>query len=79
MLPEPRDLTSWWDSVERAVRSCGTNVFLPMLNARGIANLGPVLLGDVAWRIVMADTPANWSDLKQIVNSRWGLTQWELR
>ena len=78
-LPELQDLTPVWDRWERALQGINANVRLANINSRGIENLGPILLGDAAWRAVAQETMLDWLDFKSVVTNRFGLTTSEMR
>ena len=78
-LPEPMDLSSWWDKVERVLLSINKRVRLEDLNVHGCAHLAPLLLGDVAWKVIKDCRITDWEDFHIEVDRRFGLLASDLQ
>ena len=74
-----QDLTPVWDRWERTLLGINSQIRLVNINARGLENLGPILLGDAAWHAVAGEPMRDWDDFRTVVTNRFGLSGSEMR
>ena len=77
-IPEAKDLTSFWASVERALDGLNENVDLQLINRRGCENIGPIILGKTAFNAIKAESFRDWWSFKAVVELHFGLSQEQL-
>ena len=72
-LPQPTDLTLFWQNAESVVEGLDLNVPLEQLGSAAIAKLAPVIIGQAGWAI-LTPTPNSWKEVKEAATARFGLT-----
>ena len=77
-LPEPQDLSAWWDRVERVLDSVNPAVQLADIDQQGCTNLGPIILGDVAWKVIRSTHIRDWPAFRRAVERRFGISSADL-
>ena len=73
-LPSRQDLRFWWKRVEAALVGMGLDCTPHRLGDGHIQEVAPIILGDPAWSVLSGRRFGDWSDFKEMVNGRFGLT-----
>ena len=74
-LPSRQDLRFWWKKVEAALVGMGPDCAPHRLGDGHIQEVAPIILGDPAWSVLSGRRFGDWSDFKEMVNGRFGLTR----
>lgn len=77
-IPIRQDLSLMWEKVERHLRALGTTIEPYRFNQNHIRHLGPVLLGELVWCEFTNRAYDTWTDFKEAVSEKYGLTKAEL-
>ena len=83
-LPEPRDLSTWWHSIEAAIESLDqsflTDLHDPLSFGRiHMATFGPVVLGPLGWQQINHAACSCWDSFRRQVEQVFGLQPEQLK
>lgn len=73
-LPRQQDLRQFWRRAESVLNTLADGVHVSAFNTAHITLFGPLVLGETTWELFSSQSFGNWSEFKEKVEARFGLS-----